>query len=504
MKQTMFEHKIIFKNQVHELHRLYEVQKSMMKSDSRYTRRELFPMKRNFTERHRVESTRSILHESFLQKNQDVCSRYQQRSLDLRLAIGNSCNVDDLDHEEVDLSLSIGGSINKRSKISEKSWKNKVVYPSSPIIIDLEDSTGSGSNEIVKNSPNLHQGHLKMNGDMQEECNFFHSESNSRHDDKRTVLMDFDLNKEQPDESSFHSNEPLGPYPSSDGSCDESCSQITTTQTPTSKRPKDAESCSQIPTTQTPISKQPKDGESCSQIPTTQTPISKQPKDGESCSQITTSQIPKSKEPKGQTSTKDSQTKTYTIDLESLPESSSDLTEEKELIEEKEDCDYIIQDAALSLVSISQQLTSTSNQVSETKSGSNDTETVKENKKKPIKRTSSIDSYESLVLKQGDSSIDEDSATSKAFEIYEMGQKVNGIKLRRGRRMKDFQKEILPTLSSLSKDEIWEDIKILDGAIRSREYKRLNKAKSGKGENWFTPVKNKRSKVQYVSPKKKR
>lgn len=247
--------------------------------------------------------------------------------------------------------------------------------------------------------------------------------------------MNIDLNKDQPDESSFESNEPLGQYPSSDVSCVESCSQITTSP----------------------------------------------------------SQTPTSKQPKGETGAKDSQTKIYSIDLESLPE--SDLTEE--------DTDYTVQEAAHSLISISLQQTSPCNQDSETKFGSNEIENIKENKKKPIP-SSSIDSYESLVLKLEESSMDEDSATSKAFEINEFDQKESGIKLRRGRRLKDFQKDILPTLASLLKHEIWEDIKILEGVIRSREYKRLNKTKTCKGENWSTPVKSKRSKVSYISPKKKK
>lgn len=256
--------------------------------------------------------------------------------------------------------------------------------------------------------------------------------------------MDFDLNEDQPDESSFHSNDPVGPNLSSDGSCDESCSNISTSLTF-----------------------------------------------------------------KGQTSRKDDQTKTFTIDLESIPEPSSDLTEENEISiseasnqKDIKESDYAEEKAALSLISISQLRALTKNQDSETKTGSNEIEeNSNENKKKTIKQSSSIDSYESLVLKIEESSIDEDSATSKAFEINEFDQKQNGIKLKRGRRMKDFQKEILPTLSSLSKHEIWEDVKLLEGIIRSREYKRLNKAKTLKGENWFTPVKSKRSKVNYVSPK---
>lgn len=394
LKQTMLDHDIIFKKQVHDFHGL--------KSDSKYyTRRETFPMKTTFKDKHSVGSTQFLIDSLFSQ--------------------------DDDDDDDLNLSLSIGRNINKK----RKSWKNKIVNPSSQEIIDLEEYSGIGSSENVQRVISLDQSsqksmdHIKqypshgmieslvngvdlykdplkvgpreslMNGAM-------HSSdqgSHECHDVKQTKLMDFDLNKDLSDESSFQSNEP-----------------------------------------------------------------------------------------------------------------SSDLTEEKEtniskLIEEKkkEDSDYAIQKAANSLISISLQQASTSNQDSESKSGSNETENNSEKKnEKRRQRSSSIDSYESLVLKLEESSVDEDCVTSMAFEITEIGKIENGIKLRRGRRLKDFQKDILPTLSSLSRHEIWEDIKILEGVIRSREYKRLQKSKAGNVENWFTPVKNKRSKVNDVGQRKKR
>ncbi|XP_076958502.1 uncharacterized protein LOC143634247 [Bidens hawaiensis] len=277
-------------------------------------------------------------------------------------------------------------SSNKRIKSLKKS---------PPVIIDLEDSTETGSNDSLK--VNLPQDNLKMNGDMHQECSSLNQGSSSWHDAKRKFLMNFDLNKDQPDE-----------YPS----CDELS--------------------------------------------------------GESSSQLTTSLTFKS------------QTKTHIIDLESLPEPSSDLTEEninassdltKENIinaSETSKQDDEEENATLSLICISKQHTSTINQDSDTRS---------------------IDSYESLVLKLEESITDQDCVTSKTYEINELENKESVIKLRRGRRFKDFQKDILPTLSSLSKHEIWEDIKLLEGVIRSREYKRLNKAKT------LTPVKSKRSKV---------
>lgn len=422
LKQIMFDQEIIHKNQVNQLHRFY-------------ARCELFPMKRTFAGSDPVGSTRFVL-------DQDFSSRFHHRNLDLRLSTGNSCYNDDDDDNEVNLSLSIGRSTNKKSKISRKSWKDMMLYTSSRHMIDLDESLGTRLNEEARQKCTvdvaiLHQDHLKvdpcmMNSDMHQEWISF--DQGGLHDVKHKIPMDLDLNIAQPEESSIHSNEPLGPYPSSDGSYRESCSKISTS-------------------------------------------------------------IPILKQPKSQINAKDNQTKICIIDLESLPEPSSDLTEEQE------ESDYSIQKAALSLISISLQQTLTSNQDSETKSGSNKIENIEENKKKTTSRSSSIDSYESLVLKLEESSIEEDSATSKGFEINELDQKESGIKLRRGRRLKDFQKDILPTLSSLTRHEIWEDINILEGVIRSREYKRLHKSKSNKGETWLTPVKSKRSKVKYVGQK---
>ncbi|XP_076957051.1 uncharacterized protein LOC143632401 isoform X3 [Bidens hawaiensis] len=350
-------------------------------------------MRTTFTESQPVGPTRFIFDQGF-------GSRIQHVPLDLRLSTGNSC-----DDDVLDLSLSIGMSSNKRIKSLKKS---------PPVIIDLEDSTETGSNESLK--VNLPQDNLKMNGDMHQECSSLNQGSSGWRDAKRKFLMNLDLNKDQPDE-----------YPS----CDELS--------------------------------------------------------GVSSSQLTTSLTFKS------------QTRTHIIDLESLPEPSSDLTEENiinvssDLTEEniinassdltEENIINVLEtskqddeeeNAALSLICISKQHTSTINQDSDTRS---------------------IDSYESLVLKLEESITDQDSVTSKTYEINELENKESVIKLRRGRRLKDFQKDILPTLSSLSKHEIWEDIKLLEGVIRSREYKRLNKAKM------LTPVKSKRSKVNSTSQK---
>ncbi|KAL4590566.1 hypothetical protein LXL04_003499 [Taraxacum kok-saghyz] len=84
-------------------------------------------------------------------------------------------------------------------------------------------------------------------------------------------------------------------------------------------------------------------------------------------------------------------------------EPSSDLTEEKDIIIPNVIEENAIQKAANSLVLISLQQISTTNHDSESKSGSNDTKIKKPNPR----RSSAIDSYESLVLKLEETSVDE-------------------------------------------------------------------------------------------------
>ncbi|CAK9171131.1 unnamed protein product [Ilex paraguariensis] len=161
---------------------------------------------------------------------------------------------------------------------------------------------------------------------------------------------------------------------------------------------------------------------------------------------------------------------------------------------ESAEVDVLIQKAALSLICMSLD-SSTTNEDCITKTGSNEVEN--EERDQP---QNSLDSYESLVLKLGESSVDDCCVSSKALEFNEMDKNDCGIKLRRGRRLKDFQRDILPVLSSLSRHEICEDINIFEGVMRSREYKKL-RSRIANGANWFTPVKSKRSRLNYVGRK---
>ncbi|XP_030538051.1 uncharacterized protein LOC115746434 [Rhodamnia argentea] len=155
--------------------------------------------------------------------------------------------------------------------------------------------------------------------------------------------------------------------------------------------------------------------------------------------------------------------------------------------------DELIQEAANSLIRIS--LTDPawfedcSRQV-----GSNEVEKDIDN---PTKAPSSSDSYELNVLMLEENSTEDYSVTSKAFDIAEASDKDFSVRLRRGRRLKDFQKEILPGLASLSRHEILEDVNILEGVIRSREYRKL-RANMADGEMVCTPLRSRRSRSYHA------
>ncbi|KGN50224.1 uncharacterized protein LOC101221869 isoform X2 [Cucumis sativus] len=106
----------------------------------------------------------------------------------------------------------------------------------------------------------------------------------------------------------------------------------------------------------------------------------------------------------------------------------------------------------------------------------------------------SCDSFELLVLKQTENKEDDEfsMSSSQLSEVTDMENMNFGVKLRRGRRLKDFRKEILPGLSCLSRHEICEDINIMEAVLRSREY-RKNQAKIRDGQKVCSPVKSKRS-----------
>lgn len=158
------------------------------------------------------------------------------------------------------------------------------------------------------------------------------------------------------------------------------------------------------------------------------------------------------------------------------------------------DIDALIQEAAASLISISLD-SRTSSQTCPTESRSDEIQNIMREKPEY-----SSDSYESMVMNLTETCADDYCLSSNPVEVSELCNNDTGIKLRRGRRIKDFQKDILPGMASLSRHEIREDISIMEGVMRSREYKRL-RSKTANIGNWFTPVRSRRSRLNYVGRK---
>ncbi|XP_043721265.1 uncharacterized protein LOC122668796 [Telopea speciosissima] len=107
----------------------------------------------------------------------------------------------------------------------------------------------------------------------------------------------------------------------------------------------------------------------------------------------------------------------------------------------------------------------------------------------------SSDSFESITLRLTECSADDYLVKSMPVDVNET-PKGSGWKLKRGSRLKDFQKDILPGLVSLSRHEICEDINIIGAVLRSKEYR--NRSKNIGSENWSVPVKRRRSKLNFI------
>ncbi|XP_042953246.1 uncharacterized protein LOC122289917 [Carya illinoinensis] len=163
--------------------------------------------------------------------------------------------------------------------------------------------------------------------------------------------------------------------------------------------------------------------------------------------------------------------------------------------EESSEADALIHRAAESLVHFSLEMTSANHDCS---AEAGLTETKSEEREQPL---CSSDSFELIALNLKECSADEYSVSSKPFEVNDMETKDSAFKLKRGRRMKDFQKDILPGLACLSRHEIREDINILEGVLRSREYRKI-RARMANGQNWCAPVRNRRSRINCVKRKK--
>ncbi|KAM3687050.1 hypothetical protein ACJW31_10G047200 [Castanea mollissima] len=162
---------------------------------------------------------------------------------------------------------------------------------------------------------------------------------------------------------------------------------------------------------------------------------------------------------------------------------------------ESSEPDVLIRMAAESLVHFSLEISS-GNQDCCTGAGLN--EMRNEEREQP---QYSSDSFELMTLNLKECSADDYSVSSKPFEVNDKETKDFSCKLRRGRRLKDFQKDILPGLASLARHEIREDINILEGVLRSREYRKI-RARMGDGQSWCAPVRSRRSRINYNGRKK--
>ncbi|XP_012087145.1 uncharacterized protein LOC105645997 isoform X2 [Jatropha curcas] len=160
--------------------------------------------------------------------------------------------------------------------------------------------------------------------------------------------------------------------------------------------------------------------------------------------------------------------------------------------EESANVDVLIKEAAEMLIQISAKC-SASHQYLYAKVGSKQMEDDKREQTQ-----CSCDSFELMTLNLTESNLDDNSVSSKPIEVDDIETKDFGFKFRRGRRMKDFQKEILPSLASLSRHEILEDINIMEGVLRSREYRKMRAKMAAHVDNWVAPVRSRRSRTSYA------
>ncbi|KAM7531146.1 hypothetical protein LguiB_034556 [Lonicera macranthoides] len=510
LRQTMLNQEVIFQKQVNELHRLYMIQKTLMDDFGwrEYSGSNLGDARRQSTLRPFINQIRyepqangeafssvpmagstHFMNNNYLQEGRGVCSRLQQRPIDLQLPsshnIKNASGAFLKNEEEVKLSLSIGWDSMQKG-VQRGNLNDKITHLSSQHIIDLEESVETVSNDLGF-----------------DECD------NTLVKDKVVSYCEpvhLDLNKVHLDESSIHSDSPTMAYTSTgsspvafDGLISEfhggACSTAISL-----KEPNGNDYSCNISSTSAKMNKTC-DSKACTI-------------DLESLSGPTSDH---SEDPYNYGSNNEHENVDLPSNLENgnyvhvaMPEVNCEKQKEDTVEKEqthselKHQCcdkkegespetDVVIQKAAVSLIFISLG-SSTSDQNFISKAKSNDSQ--KEEKEKP---QCSLDSYESIVLKLKESREDEHCVSSNAFEANELDNRDCGIKLKRGRRMKDFQKDILPGLASLSRREIWEDVKIMEGVIRSREYKKLRANRMvTNGENWFTPVRSKRSRLNYV------
>ncbi|XP_077235981.1 uncharacterized protein LOC143877670 isoform X2 [Tasmannia lanceolata] len=99
----------------------------------------------------------------------------------------------------------------------------------------------------------------------------------------------------------------------------------------------------------------------------------------------------------------------------------------------------------------------------------------------------SSESYESIALMLKESNDEECSTAAWPAEEKVTGMDSCSVRLRRGSRLRDFQKDVLPSLVSLSRHEICEDINMIGGVIQLNGL-RKNGSRKTRPRNWCMPT----------------
>lgn len=100
----------------------------------------------------------------------------------------------------------------------------------------------------------------------------------------------------------------------------------------------------------------------------------------------------------------------------------------------------------------------------------------------------SSDSFECMTLQLSEVQSEDHCSAVNLPRVSETGRNGSGLRLRRGRGFRDFQKEILPGLLTLSRHEICEDLQNIG-------HKRRRIVSTNARNSWFVPVKSRRSKL---------
>lgn len=502
LKQTILNQEVIFRKQVHELHRLYSIQKTLMEgigcadsdrcklwkaSAQPFSLAAPSPTNNMLPGREKTWSAIPMLHVGSTQSISQEFSEVRgaignkipalplmlnQRHLDLQLPADQY-----ISHVDEDISPKGGvwdpskqfrlgnvsdTEVNTSLVVREKTggiYDEKNYYLSHDVI-DLEEAI-----EHISDEQNFFSRGLK---DLPDDTNNLFSQKLQDNSFERELM---DLNRVQLDDSSCYSNDLVAAYPSTASS---SCPIMNCSE-------KSSDNCSNETFND-------KDNNStvCA-VSCELKEICESPKSVRNQAVALLTQVSFEKSEESNTlSNFNAETSSSSVKIIQSGSKKGNINTLvlNEKNKEPADIDSLIQTAAESLIQISLDISSSYDNKMESK----ETE----------RPECTSDSYELIVLNLKETSADEFCVSSKPYEISEMETRDFGFKLKRGRRMKDFQKEILPNLASLSRHEICEDINIMEAVLRSREYKRLRSKMTDRDNNWFTPVRSRRSRRNCV------